>query len=60
MSPKKPEVGDMLRCERCQIELTVVTTPAADKRGSLSCCGQTMVNITEPTVRSSQSQSGTE
>lgn len=60
MSPKKPEIGDMLRCEQCQIELQIVTAPATDKRGPLSCCGQTMINITEPTVRSSQSESGTD
>lgn len=52
-NPKNPAVGDMFRCEKCGVEVQVLTEcnsepPCVDLR----CCNQPMKNITSQEVPS--------
>lgn len=48
----EPKVGDMYRCEKCKLEIHVTKgCDCDDSCATFECCGQTMNNVTEPTVQ---------
>lgn len=47
LEPHSPEIGDMYRCEKCNMEIHVTKGCECDDGcAAFSCCGQPMTDVT--------------